>query len=211
MEIKDVLKNIRLKINKLGAKKRKNKLKSTDFSIISNNCYAGIIYQYLGLEYNTPTVGTFIYAEDYIKLLKNFDYYINKELKFINYNESKYKDELQRANIEKAIIGILDDVEIVFLHYSTEKEALEKWKRRCQRLSKNLIFKFNDQNLCNYEHLKEFECLKEKNKICFTAQNYPEFKSTIQLKKYRKYKEIKEDYYSGHRYFNIIEYINSIS
>lgn len=41
MNIRQVLKNIRLKFNMVGSGRRKNKLNSIDFSIISNNCFAG--------------------------------------------------------------------------------------------------------------------------------------------------------------------------
>ena len=43
MNIRQVLKNIRLKFNMVGSGRRKNKLNSIDFSIISNNCFAGIL------------------------------------------------------------------------------------------------------------------------------------------------------------------------
>ncbi len=46
---------------------RRRRLKHTDFSIISNNCWAGTaVYQPFGLKYNTPTVGLFFMDEDYI-------------------------------------------------------------------------------------------------------------------------------------------------
>lgn len=69
MNIRQFLKKIRLQINKLGSKRRNSKLKSKDFSIISNNCFAGIVYQHLGLQYNTPTIGLYFYPDEYIKFL----------------------------------------------------------------------------------------------------------------------------------------------
>ncbi|MDE6218484.1 MAG: DUF1919 domain-containing protein, partial [Muribaculaceae bacterium] len=48
---------------------RRRKLKHNDFTIISNNCWAGTaVYQPFGLKYNTPTVGLFIIDEDYIQI-----------------------------------------------------------------------------------------------------------------------------------------------
>ena len=88
--IKETLKKIRLKINKIGSKKRKAKIINKDFSIISNNCYAGIVYQYLGLKYNTPTIGLFFFSDEYIKFLEKFNYYIKQELTFIDSKDSKY-------------------------------------------------------------------------------------------------------------------------
>lgn len=209
MKLKKGLKNIRLKINKIGARKRNSKLLTKDFSIISNNCYAGIVDQYLDLQYNTPTIGLYFFAKEYIRFLSNLKYYLNCPLKFIETKKSKYFKELCKRNQENAIIGILDDVEIVFLHYSSEQEAEEKWMRRKQRLSKNLIIKFNDTNLCTKKDIEDFNKLPYKHKICFAAKKYPDIKCAIWMKKYRFNKEIKEDYYSGHKYFNIINYINN--
>ena len=76
-----------------------------------------------------------------------------------------------------SIIGKLSDVEIVFLHYHSEQEALEKWTRRYERLSKNIIFKFNDQNLCSYENIERFDRLPFENKIFFLAKRYEKIKS----------------------------------
>ena len=70
-------------INKLG-------LKNKDFTIVSNNCWGGFVYQKFGLEYKTPFIGLFIFTPDYIELLKNFKELIFKELKFINFEQSKY-------------------------------------------------------------------------------------------------------------------------
>lgn len=208
--LKSWLKNIVLRINKIGADKRNRKLKSSDFSIISNNCFAGIVYQHYNLQYNTPTIGLYFYPNEYIKFLKSFNKYIKEKLTFINISASKYYEDLKSSNNENAIIGLLGDVEIVFLHYKTQEEAIEKWNRRVKRLSKNIIFKFNDQNGCTYDNLKEFEKLSYKNKIMFTSKQYNEFKCNIFIKKYRKSKFVKEDYYSCYKYFNLIDYINSV-
>lgn len=207
--IREILKEQRLKINKIGADKRKNELVSLDFSIISNNCFAGIVYQHYNLEYNTPTVGLYFFPKDFIKFCQNFSYYMDKKIKFIDSKASKYYKELREKGHENNIIGCLDDVEIVFLHYKTQDEVLNKWERRKQRLSKNIIFKFNDQNGCKEEDIKAFDELDVENKICFTSKNYNKYKSCIWLKKYKDNEFVKEDYYSCYKYIDITKYINS--
>ena len=154
--MKECLKKIRLFINKIGSKSRYSKLMIKNPTIISNNCYAGIIYEYLGCKYHSPTIGLLIYPKDYIKFCSKFDYYISQQMKFIKFEESHNKNEMIKRNQEKSIIGKLDDIEICFLHYKTETEALEKWNRRCKRINKNCtIFKFNDQNGCTLKQLKD--------------------------------------------------------
>lgn len=77
-------------------------------------------------------------------------YYIDHELQFIFVNESKQKDNLVERNTICSI-GVLDDVEMVFfLHYKSQQEALEKWKRRSKRINwNNIVFKFSEQNYCS--------------------------------------------------------------
>ena len=141
------------------SKFRKKKLLNNDFSIISNNCWAGWVYRRYGVEYKTPTVGLFIMPSDYIIFLKNLKEYIEMDMEFIKPEDSKYKEYISSKDkrFGSYPIGKLNDIEIHFLHYKSSKEAYEKWNRRKQRINfKNLIVKFNDQNGCSYEEVKEF-------------------------------------------------------
>ena len=74
------------------SKFRKKKLLNNDFSIISNNCWAGWVYRRYGVEYKTPTVGLFIMPSDYIIFLKNLKEYIEMDMEFIKPEDSKYKE-----------------------------------------------------------------------------------------------------------------------
>lgn len=64
--------------------KRRKKIKYKDFSIISNNCWGGFVYQLFGLKYVTPTIGLFIVEKDYIKFCADLKGYLAKNLEFIN-------------------------------------------------------------------------------------------------------------------------------
>ena len=209
--IKKILKEIRLRINKFGSSYRRKKLKIKNPTIISNNCWAGIVSQYLGIKYYTPTIGLYFFSEEYIKFLERFDYYIKQKLEIIDTKDSKYYDEMIKKNHQNAIVGKLDDVEIVFLHMKTGKEAIEKWNKRVKRINRrNIIFKFCEQNECSSEHIKRFENLPFKNKICFTTNEYPGYKSVIWFKDQVKNEEVVRDYYESHKYLNIIDYINNM-
>ena len=209
--VKKILKEIRLRINKFGSSYRRKKLKIKNLTIISNNCWAGIVSQYLGIKYYTPTIGLYFFSEEYIKFLERFDYYIKQKLEIIDTKDSKYYDEMIKKNHQNAIVGKLDDVEIVFLHMKTGKEAIEKWNKRVKRINRrNIIFKFCEQNECSSEHIKRFENLPFKNKICFTTKENPEYKSVIWFKDQFKNEEVVRDYYESHKYLNIIDYINNM-
>lgn len=208
--MKIIVRKIRIFLNKIGNKKRNKLLKHKDVTIISNNCYAGLTYEYLDLPFLSPTIGLYFFAEEYIKFITNLKYYTSKSLEFINASDSKYYSELKKLGQENKIIGKIDDVEIVFLHYKTFVEAKEKWEKRCKRINySKLIIKFNDQNLCSEKHIQLFSDLPYDNKICFSSKNY-NFEGNIHLKKYYKCDFVKEDIYSSRKYFNIVDYINDI-
>ena len=203
MQIKKIL----LKIYKstIGVVNNK-RLKNKNFTIISNNCWAGIFYRNNNLEYLSPTLGLFFMAEDYIKFIYNIKYYINEDLQFINIEDSKYKNYLKKLNYNSPI-GRIDDIEIMFLHYSSEEEAKEKWDRRKQRINwDNIIYKFSDQNMCTYEHIKKFDEFKAKNKILFTTRKYEGINS-IQIKEFSKSESVMDDIKTYKKYFNFYKYL----
>ena len=208
-KIKKKLKDIYYKYT--GMVKQK-KLKNKDFTIISNNCFGGIIYRNNHLQYKSPTCGMYFMAPEYIKFIYNIEKYINNVvIKEIQIEESKYSNYLKERQY-KGIIGKIDDLEICFLHYSDINEVNEKWNKRAKRINwNNIIYKFNDQNLCTYKELKEFDDFKAKNKICFTAKKYDEL-NTIQLKQYEKYEYVLSDTNPRDykKEFNIYNYINNI-
>jgi len=160
----------------------KRRLKQKEFTIISNNCWGHEVYNFFDLKYLTPFVGLYLYAPCYIKLLENFNYYMNLELSFTK--SSKYE---LKNNETLHPIGILDDIEIHFLHYENEIIAKEKWERRKKRIINNvdqLFFKFDDQDKCTEELLVKFHNLDFKKKISFSRKkiNYPNnFKLSEQI------------------------------
>ena len=144
----------------------KKSIRNKDFSIISNNCWAGRVYQYLDMPYLSPTAGLYFFAPDYIKFVSDLRRYLNTPLHFIKAEESKYYEELKKRNQTDKPIGNLDDVEIVFLHYKSKEEAKEKWNRRKQRVNfDNIIIKFSRMDLCTEKEIAEFDSLPFKNKF----------------------------------------------
>lgn len=159
---------------------KRRKLRFTDFSIISNNCWAGTaVYQPFGLKYNTPTVGLFIMDEDYIRFLENLKWYIVQKPVYIKPENSKYYDKISDCGTKPVtypIATIGDDIELHFLHYHSEDEALSKWIRRVNRVNfDKLLVKMSlrDSGFDREAMLKRFSSLPFKNKICFSPIQYP--------------------------------------
>ena len=175
------------KLHKEYSKARRNldkkRLKYKNFTIISNNCWGGFVYQHFELPYASPFVGLYLFAPDYIKMLKRLDYYLELPLTFIDPETSSYREQItEHGSINTYPVGLLDDIELHFLHYKDEKEATEKWERRKKRINLNkLIVKFCDRDLCTEELIREFDSLQFEKKVCLTAKQYS-FNSCIKLK-----------------------------
>lgn len=60
---------------KLFTKHRTKQLVNKQFTIISNNCWGGMIYESYNLPKESPTVGLFFMADDYINFLKHLKEY----------------------------------------------------------------------------------------------------------------------------------------
>lgn len=177
---------LRLKILKYNRKMfgniHRRSLQCTSFTIISNNCWGGETYEYYNLKKLSPTVGLFFMADDYIRFLKRIHDYLKAPLFFINPEQSKWRDWPQVSGDKRFgtyPIGKLcledEEVELFFLHYHSEEEAKAKWKRRIERINwSKILIKFNDQNGCREEHIKEFVSLPFKNKLFFTVKRWKE-------------------------------------
>lgn len=175
---------LRLKVlkirRKLFANIRRKQLNNTEFTIISNNCWGGMIYESYNLPKQSPTVGVFFMAKDYIRFLKRLEEYLKAELTFINPEFSKWKGEREVSGDKRFgtyPVGVLslegESIEIFFLHYHSKEEAKEKWERRCQRVvHEKMIVKFNDQNGCTEDDVNEFVALPFNNKLFFTCKNW---------------------------------------
>lgn len=170
------IKNLFIKLHrKYVCFKKRRKLKYKDFSILSNNCWGGFIYQEFDLPYTSPTIGLFIYERDYVKFLSNIKYYFSLPLEFIKVEESKYFDKVTEHGTKEITYPIakLNDIEIFFMHYHSQKEAIEKWDRRKKRVNFNrLLVKMSERADCDLETVKSFLELPYNNKICFTESEY---------------------------------------
>lgn len=156
------------------------KLITPDTSIISSNCFAGRIMQDLGMQYNTPTLGLYFFADDYIEFLSNLKYYLTEaKLEFLEQSRYPLANERREKWIHWYPIGILGGkVEIQFLHYHTEREAANKWYRRSRRVNFDKLLVIGmEQNLTTVEHIKQFDALPFKNKIFFSSKNLRELNS----------------------------------
>ena len=106
----------------------KKKLTNKDFTIISSNCNGSLMLSDLGMQFKSPFVNLYVRPSHFIQYLTNIEHYRNCKLEFVKDKKEKFP------------IAYLDDVEIRFLHYTSEKDAEEKWVERTQRMNMQNFF-----------------------------------------------------------------------
>lgn len=154
-------------------------LHSKEFSIVSDNCWGGFVYQHFGLKYRSPFVGLFIFSDDYIKLISKLEFYMSKNLVFIEHSESIYAKEIKDTIVYYPIARLVD-IEIHFLHYKDNYEAETKWNKRKLRINyDNIIIKMCDRDLFSPSLLQVFSGVDRK-KIFLTSKKY-NFKWSLKL------------------------------
>lgn len=157
----------------------RKKLKNKNLTILSSTCNGGILYSDLGIKFNSPTINLYIMPKDFIKFLKNLDYYLEEEL--LEYRDSNFNYP----------VGKLNDIKIYFQHYESFEKAKESWDIRKKRIQKDNIFIiFTDRDGCEYEDLIEFDNLQYKNKVVFTNRKYNKINSSYYIKGFEKEKSI---------------------
>lgn len=161
--------NEQTKRNQFIAKQRK-RIKNKNVSIISSNCNGAFMLHDLGLRFNSPFVNLWIKPEDFLKLLSDFDTYIQSDLNEISEEGICYP------------IGRLRDINLYFQHYSSFEEARKKWIERKKRINKNnLYILFTDRDGCSHQDLLKFDQLTYKNKVVFTNREYHEISSSFYI------------------------------
>lgn len=148
-------------------------LKSKDFTIISNNCTGGYVYQYYGISYKTPTEGLYFITSDYLKLVERPEYYFTHDVVLIEPQESVLA---KRGLTIDYPVGLIDDIEVYFMHYHDPKEAIDKWKRRSSRMNLNKVFYLlTETELMQEGDVRRFSELivtKKLSGVCLTLRDY---------------------------------------
>lgn len=174
-KLKEIIKPLYHKLQRVLKFYRRIGLKNRNFTIISNNCTAGYVYQYFGLPYRTPTAGIFFEACDYVKLASNpKKYFYGAKLEFINPIDSKNLQIYQHSNDwGNYPVAKLNDIEIYFMHYPDQKAAENIWYRRSHRISfENMFFLFTENESFSKQVISEFLKINGKNKVCLTNKDY---------------------------------------
>lgn len=190
-------------------------INNRDFSIISNNCWGGIVYEFFGLKKASPTCGMYFFAADYLRFLENLKYYLSLDIQMIPASKSRHYEAIKATGDLSAPVGKLDDIEIVMLHYKDPQIAKEKWEKRKGRVNyDNLIVKFSYMNECTPDMLYQFDEIDfesqgiKAKKICFVPNSNYDFSSAVYLKGFENEPQITNDTFTFKESFFLVPFIN---
>ncbi|MCI9618748.1 MAG: DUF1919 domain-containing protein [Dorea sp.] len=199
-----IVRGLQLYERKLYCRRKKNRLKNKDFSIIASNCNGTFMYYDMRIRYLTPTVNLVIEMNDFVKLAENLEAYMEKEI-------VKLESDVPYPT------GMLDDIKIMFMHYPTFEEGVEKWNERKKRINwENLFIVGTEKDGCTYETIQRFDRLPYENKVIFTHIEYPEFSSAYYIEGFEERDEIgvltnyKEQFWKR-RYLDDFDYVNFLN
>lgn len=190
--------------------KLRKQLKNNTVSIISNNCIGGILYHDLGLRFNSPTINTLIYGDEFIEFINNLKSYISCVLTY----------DISSTTYPIGILAPIDKqaIHIHFLHSTNFEKAKFDWEKRKNRIDYDNIFVI-------YEHFNNFDnSIIEKfdkinyNKIVFTHKKF-KLKSAKYIPACKKEKSFGritkfKNQFSGKRNLykcNIVKLLNDIT
>jgi uncharacterized protein (DUF1919 family) len=101
-----------------------------NISILSNNCVAGILYEWAELPKQTPTAGVYFVGPAYGQFLCDLAADHLDSWTGFTPSSLEYKETQQCWVLPGPTGG-----ELVFLHYAEASVAVEKWTRRLARLA----------------------------------------------------------------------------
>lgn len=128
--------NLRIKVlRKLQSAIYRLRNRNRDFTLITQNCIGGVIYNILGLQFSTPTINMFIPGDSFVRLVKDLPHYLSVTPTVVHEN---YQDPIDPSICYPVIA--LEDVQLHCLHSHSAQEAIADWERRKQRVNLENIF-----------------------------------------------------------------------
>lgn len=163
---------------------RRNRKRLTNHTptLICSNCLGGLMYHWLGLEFNSPFINLWMTGRDFLTAMENFDDFLAGGL-------TQVADSPYDYPVGEGILGI----RVMFMHYSSWDEAMTKWNERIRRIDRGnmAVIWSNFHGLDTVspgdddrDMLLRFDRLPFRNKIVFVDHEVPYCRSAVRLKGY---------------------------
>ena len=198
-------------LKKARINRMRKKLMKKDITLFTPNCLGGILFHDLGLQFLSPTVNLMLTQKDFLEFVLNLDDYLSGEFEFFKHNEHCCPCAcLTPKNGDKKIT-------IVFTHYHSEQEALDKWNARKERINKDNIFIFmQERDGVTKEDIQKLANLNVRGVVVFTCDDYKDIPYTVFVDKYKNDDEVgnilKKNHITGSReyekYFDFVKWFN---
>lgn len=121
-------------VDKAENKYYQKKLTNHNFTLLTPNCMAGLIYHRLGEKFNSPTIDTAMQTHDFMLLVNDLDYYLSKDIVQDADNDFDYPVGVIFGDSEH------EDIRVNFVHYDTFEYARKKWNERKTRIVKDNLY-----------------------------------------------------------------------
>ena len=153
----------------------RKRLKNKDFTIISKSCWGGVVYNMLGLRFDSPFINLDCDDKDFYKVATNLKTYMSYELKFVH-------------SIEKYPTAYLGDVLLRFVHYHSDDEARDKWNERRERIHYDNIFflvsdRPNGDKIVTDDEIRAVAELPFRGKVVFSVRDIAGLNYLVKLDK----------------------------
>lgn len=141
---------------------RYRKLKASNLSIFSMNCFAGLTYHTFGLPFLSPTINMFWQPDSFLKFVSDLRSHMDMELRY-------YKENFEQNLKVMYPVFLLGDCEIWMNHYGDvgKDVARAKWEERRLRINWYNLLVVAATN--NREWAEKFDTLPYAKKVCFTT------------------------------------------
>ena len=106
---------------------------NSQLSIISSNCWGGVIYKTLGMECNSPFKNLWVDPGELCSNYCNLNEILQYEPQFVRWAEDAHSHQ-------EYPVGKIGTMEIHFNHDSVFSEAVSKWNRRLAKVNYGNLF-----------------------------------------------------------------------
>ena len=144
------------------------KLVDEKISIVSNNCWGGLVCRTLGIECRSPFKNLFLQDDDYLRVISDLKRYMCYEPEFARF-------DIDIHSKEKYPVLRIADAEIHCNHAENIETAISEWNRRRKKINLDNIFYemyTEDKGVAD----KFISITKGKKRICFLPKEKNEDK-----------------------------------
>lgn len=149
------------------------RLKESNISIISNNCWGGVAYNTLGLECCSPFKNVSVRENDYMKMLHHLKHYLESAFIFDHYGIDIHSNHSYP-------VFCLDDIKIHCNHANSIAQAMDDWNRRIKKINyENLFVEMYTESKPVAKKFSDFSNYPKK--ICFVPFETGRNKTLLKL------------------------------